>query len=59
LEAVGWITVLIGINLAAIYQRSFEISEVQTYWVPIALAVVYFLAYYRRGKRSVPEVRRT
>ncbi|MAT97285.1 MAG: hypothetical protein CL608_09100 [Anaerolineaceae bacterium] len=58
LEAVGWAAALIGINLAAIYQRSFEISEVQTYWVPIALAVVYFLAYYGQAKRSIPEVQR-
>lgn len=59
LEAVGWAAALIGLNLAAIYQRSFEISEVQTYWVPIALAAVYFLAYYRQAKRSAPKVQRT
>lgn len=47
-EAIGWGTMLIGINLAAIYQRSFEISEVHTFWVPIALAIVYFLAYFRQ-----------
>jgi hypothetical protein len=59
LEGFGWGAVLVGINLGAIYQRSFEISEVETYWVPIALAVVYFSAYYRQEKRPVLEVRRT
>ncbi len=57
-EAFAWATLLIGINLGAIYQRTFEISEVQTYWVPIALAITYFLAYYRQAKRSIPEVQR-
>lgn len=55
-EAAGLAVALIGINLAAIYQRSFEISEVQTFWIPIALAVTYFLAYYRQKKRLIPKV---
>lgn len=59
LEAFAWAAMLIGINLAAIYQRTFDISEVQTYWVPLALAITYFLAYYRQAMRSAPEVRRT
>ncbi len=59
LEALGWAAVMVGINLGAIYQRSFEISEVQTYWVPIALAITFFGAYARQAMRSAPEVRRT
>ncbi|MEZ4590345.1 MAG: glycosyltransferase family 87 protein [Chloroflexota bacterium] len=50
-EAIGWGVLLVGINLAAIYQRSLEISEGQTFWVPIALAITYFIASYRQNKR--------
>ncbi|MEZ4595004.1 MAG: hypothetical protein R3D55_28260, partial [Chloroflexota bacterium] len=50
-EALGWGAILLGINLAAIYQRSLEISEGQTFWVPIALAITYFIASYRQNKR--------
>lgn len=59
LEATGWAALLIGINFAAIYQRGLEISEVQTYWVPIALTLTYFLAYYRRQRGVAPEMQRT
>lgn len=50
LEAVGWTALLIAINLGAIYQRTFNISELQAYWLPIALAFTYFLAYFRLQK---------
>ncbi len=56
LEALGWAAVMVGINLGAIYQRSFEISEVQTYWVPIALAITFFGAYARQADHSIAEV---
>jgi len=29
---------------------------VQTFWLPIALAIVYFSAYYRQEKRLISEV---
>lgn len=57
-EAIGLGALLLGINLAAIYQRSLEISEGQTFWVPISLAMTYFFAYYRRNKRLVPMAQR-
>jgi hypothetical protein len=50
-EAIGWFLLLLGINLAAIYQRTFEIHELQVFWVPIALAIAYFGAYYRLDKQ--------
>jgi hypothetical protein len=51
-EAIGWAALLIGMNVAAIYQRTFDITELQTYWIPIALAIIYFLADYRQKKLS-------
>ena len=52
-ETIAWVILLIGINLAAIYQRTFDISEQQTYWVPIAIALAYFLAYFRLGRANI------
>ena len=52
LEAIGWFVLLLSINLVAIYQRTFDISEVQVFWVPIALAMAYFGAYARLDKQS-------
>jgi hypothetical protein len=51
-EAIAWGALLIGINLGAIYQRTLEISELQVYWIPIALAIIYFLAYHRQKQLS-------
>ena len=49
-EAIAWGVALIGINVAAIYQRSFGISEVYTFWVPIAVAIAFFSANFRRQR---------
>ncbi len=55
LEAFGWAVLFIGINLGAIYQRTLGIHELQAYWVPIAIALAYFLAYYRLGRSRTLE----
>jgi hypothetical protein len=47
LEALTLVILLVGINVGAIYQRTLGINELEAYWVPIALSLLFFAAYFR------------
>ena len=51
--SVGFVVALLAIDVLIFYHRTVMVSEVEVFWVPIAIAVLYFAARFFKQRRQL------